>query len=77
MRRRGYREQNSQAEYELQDRPFAGSPDAHKTAVSNIHDTVYEKHGGRGSGSGSEEMILREDKSNTGIMRTTEISVQR
>lgn len=42
-----------------------------------IHDTVYEKHGGRGSGSGSEEMILREDKSNTGIMRTTEISVQR
>ncbi|KAE9573391.1 hypothetical protein CGCSCA5_v004381 [Colletotrichum siamense] len=77
MRRRGYREHNSQAEYELQDRPFAGSPDAHKAAVGNIHDTVYEKHGGRGSGSGSEEMILREDKSNAGIMRTTEISVQR
>ncbi|KAI8199172.1 hypothetical protein KHU50_007960 [Colletotrichum sp. SAR 10_65] len=77
MRRRGYREHNSQAEYELQDRPFAGSPDAHKAAVGNIHDTVYDKHGGRGSGSGSEEMILREDKSNAGIMRTTEISVQR
>ncbi|KAF9879167.1 integral membrane protein [Colletotrichum karsti] len=76
MRRQGYRVHNSQAEYEMQDGPFAGSPDAHRTAVGNIPNAVYEKKESRGSGSGSEEMILGGGKGQ-GITRTTEISIRR
>ncbi|KAL0939171.1 uncharacterized protein CTRU02_205781 [Colletotrichum truncatum] len=77
MRRRGYRVQDSQRDYEMHDRPFAGSPDAHHAGVGNsTHSAVYDKGGTSVSRSDSEEMILRDDKGQ-GIMRTTEISIQR
>ncbi|OLN85063.1 hypothetical protein CCHL11_10248 [Colletotrichum chlorophyti] len=74
MRRKGYRVHNSHTEYEMQDRPFAGSPDVQHTAVSKTQSGIYDKDGSRGFG--SEEMILKDDQGH-GIMRTTEISIQR
>ncbi|KAK6226869.1 hypothetical protein QIS74_00424 [Colletotrichum tabaci] len=72
-RRQGYRVHDSRGEFEMHDRPFAGSPDVRRTTV--VDDAyAYEKDGSRGSG--SEDMILKDD-GGRGIMRTTEISIKR
>ncbi|TEA18667.1 Satratoxin biosynthesis SC1 cluster protein 4 [Colletotrichum sidae] len=76
MRRRGYRVRDSHRAggYEMRDRPFAGSPpESRRVAVGQASRGVYDEDG---RGSGSEELILRDDKGQ-GIMRTTEISIQR
>ncbi|KAK1451894.1 hypothetical protein CMEL01_06468 [Colletotrichum melonis] len=73
-RRQGYRVHDSQVEYEMQGGTFAGSPEVQRSAVDNLHQSPYGKDGSRGSG--SEDMILQDDKGQ-GIMRTTEISIKR
>ncbi|GJC83969.1 hypothetical protein ColLi_06807 [Colletotrichum liriopes] len=73
-RRQGYRVHDGPGEFEMHDRPFAGSPEVRHTAVGSIHGGVYEKDDSRGSG--SEDMILKDDAGH-GIMRTTEISIKR
>ncbi|UQC80338.1 uncharacterized protein CLUP02_05821 [Colletotrichum lupini] len=73
-RRQGYRVHDSQVEYEMHGRTFAGSSEVQRSAVDNLHQSPYGKDGSRGSG--SEDMILQDDKGQ-GIMRTTEISIKR
>ncbi|KAK1976399.1 hypothetical protein LZ30DRAFT_805882 [Colletotrichum cereale] len=73
-RRQGYRVHDSHGEFEMHDRPFAGSPEVHHTAVGNIDGVAYGRDGSRGTE--SEDMILKEETGH-GIMRTTEISIKR
>ncbi|KZL85174.1 integral membrane protein, partial [Colletotrichum incanum] len=73
-RRQGYRVHDGQREFEMHERPFAGSPEVRHTAVGKIHGGVYENDDSRRSG--SEDMILKDDAGH-GIMRTTEISIKR
>ncbi|KAK1963320.1 hypothetical protein LY78DRAFT_614479 [Colletotrichum sublineola] len=73
-RRQGYRVHDSYGEFEMYDRPFAGTPEVSHTAVGNIDGAAYKRNGSRGSE--SEDMILKEERVH-GIMRTTEISINR
>ncbi|KAL0781262.1 hypothetical protein CaCOL14_002597 [Colletotrichum acutatum] len=73
-RRQGYRVHDSQVESEMHGRTFAGSPEVQRSTVGSLHQSPYGKDGSRGSG--SEDMILQDDKG-PGLMRTTEISIKR
>ncbi|TKW51625.1 hypothetical protein CTA1_9368 [Colletotrichum tanaceti] len=79
-RRQGYRVHDGGGELEMRDRPFAGSPEVHRTTVVDVDDDddgAYDKDKDGSRGSGSEDMILKDDGGGRGIMRTTEISIKR
>nr|XP_036579392.1 uncharacterized protein CTRU02_10638 [Colletotrichum truncatum]KAF6786939.1 integral membrane protein [Colletotrichum truncatum] len=83
-RRQGYMEQGSQGapEFELEDGPFTPGTDYYKTSVKGGNHpaavAVYKKKNSFGS-RGSEDMILESEYNvnDRGIMRTTEVSIQR
>ncbi|KAF9880066.1 hypothetical protein CkaCkLH20_02020 [Colletotrichum karsti] len=84
-RRHGYREQGSQGapEFELEETPFSPGPELYRTSIKGGNHpaavAVYQKKDSFGDRSGSEEMILEAagNFQNRGIMRTTEVSIQR
>ncbi|KZL72539.1 integral membrane protein [Colletotrichum incanum] len=85
-KRQGYREQGSQGapDFELEERAFSQSAEYYRTSIKGGNHpaavAVYQKNSGFGDRSGSEEMILDADNKfgeNRGIMRTTEVHVQR
>lgn len=86
-RRQGYREQGSQGapDYELEDGPFSPSPEFYRTTIKGGNNTpaavaVYQKKNSFGDRSGSEELILETGHGfgdSKGIMRTTEVHIQR
>ncbi|KAK1705614.1 uncharacterized protein BDZ83DRAFT_207578 [Colletotrichum acutatum] len=86
-RRQGYREQGSQGapDYELGDGPFSPSPEFYRTTIKGGNNTpaavaVYQKKNSFGDRSGSEELILETGHGfgeSKGIMRTTEVHIQR
>ncbi|WYZ44851.1 hypothetical protein EsH8_VIII_000167 [Colletotrichum jinshuiense] len=85
-RRQGYREQGSQCapDFELEDGPFSRSDEMCRTSIKGGNHpaavAVYEKDTSFGARSGSEELILDNDfkyGDTKGIMRTTEVHIQR
>ncbi|CAI0643224.1 unnamed protein product [Colletotrichum noveboracense] len=84
-RRQGYREQSSQGapDFELEDGPFSPSTEMYRTTIKGGNHpaavAVYQNGRSFGGRSGSEETILVSDQklNDHGIMRTTEVSIQR
>ncbi|GKT52463.1 uncharacterized protein ColSpa_12644 [Colletotrichum spaethianum] len=85
-KRQGYREQGSQGapEFELEEQAFSQSAEYYRTSIKAGNHAaavaVYQKKDSFGDRSGSEEMILDTDPKfgeGRGIMRTTEVHIQR
>ncbi|WQF80705.1 hypothetical protein CDEST_05719 [Colletotrichum destructivum] len=88
-KRQGYREQGSQGapDYELEEGPFSNSAEFYRASIKGggtaNHPAAVAVYGNKnsfGDRSGSEEMILDADGKfgeSRGIMRTTEVHVQR
>ncbi|GKT85827.1 integral membrane protein [Colletotrichum tofieldiae] len=85
-KRQGYREQGSQGapDFELEERAFSQSAEYYRTSIKGGNHpaavAVYQKNNSFGDRAGSEEMILDVDNKfgeSRGIMRTTEVHVQR